>query len=281
MENILLPIDFSQSSRNAIFYALRLMQGKTCIFHILSIYEASNYTSGDLLASSSQDSIYDCLLEKNSDKMKKLIGSIKNSFPEEHFHFHAVNSYNVFTDAIKQLVGQHDIDLIVMGTDGISNISEKIFGSHTLRVIRTIDAPLLVIPNDKEFSPPRNLLLSLDPGTNPEQVNFNSFHILAGNRPFNLDILKIIPGDLDPAQESKQERILKQLFKIYNPIFHRVSGKPTHEAIKEYVELAKIDFHVLPVKKEQFLERIFGSELRKIIYATRVPLLVLHESEEK
>lgn len=281
MKNILLPTDFSQSSKNAIFYALRLMRGNTCTFHFLSIYKAWKYTSGDLMASSGDDSVYDCLLQENSDKMQKLIASFEKSFPGEPFTYNAISSYNVFTDAINQLVELHDIDLIVMGTDGTSNVSEQIFGSHTLRVIRKVDAPLLVIPNGKKFKTPKHLLLSLDADTNPEQVSFDSFQKIAGNQSFSLDILKIIPPDADPAKEAKQETIVKQLFEIYNPKYHRVSEKSIHEAIEEYVGRAKIDFHVLPVKKEDFLERVFGSELSKIIYATKVPLLALHEKEEE
>lgn len=281
MRNILLPTDFSQSSINAIFYALRLMRGTTCTFHFLSIYKAWKYNSGDLISSGSDDSIYDCLLQENSGKLQKLIANIEKSFPGEDFDFEAISSYNVFTDAINRLLELHRIDLIVMGTDGTSNITEQIFGSHTLRVIRKVNAPLLVIPNGKKCMRPKNLLLSLDVDTNPEQVSFRTLQNLVGNQSFSLDILKIASEDEDPEDEAALENAVKHLFEIYNPRYHKVTGVPAHQAIQTFVETNKIDFHVLPVKKEDFLERVFGSQLAKIIYATRVPLLVLHETEKE
>ncbi|MGB7785062.1 MAG: universal stress protein [Salinimicrobium sp.] len=281
MRNILLPTDFSQSSINAIFYALRLMRGTTCTFHFLSIYKAWKYTSGDLMLSCSDDSVYDCLLQENEGKLKKLIENIEKSFPGEDFDFETISSYNVFTDAINNLLEQHHFDFIVMGTDGSSNITEQIFGSHTLRVIRKVNAPLLVIPNGKKCMIPRNLLLSLNIDTNPEQVSFEALQKLIGNQSFSLDILKIASEDENPEEEASREQAVKQLFEIYNPKYHKVSGVPAHQAIQTFVETAKIDFHVLPVKKEDFLERVFGSQLAKIIYATKVPLLVLHEAEQE
>ncbi len=281
MRNILLPTDFSQSSINAVFYALRLMQGTTCTFHFLTIYKAWKYTSGDLMLSCSDESIYECLLQENEARLNKLITNLERNFPGEDFDFEGINSYNIFTDAINQLVESHHIDLIVMGTDGTSNLAEHLFGSHTLRVIRKVNAPLLVIPDGKKCQKPKNLLLSLDMENNPEQVSFETLQKLVGNQSFSLDILKITSRDPDLKEEAAHESTLKKLFEIYNPKYHYVSGVPAHQAITTFVETNKIDFHVLPVKKEDFLERVFGSRLSKIIYSTKVPLLVLHEAEEE
>ena len=280
MRNILLPTDFSQSSTNAISYALHLMQEKTCTFHFLSVYKAWNYTSGDLMLSDSEDSVYECLLQENSGKLEKLISSIKKRFPKEDFKFEAINSYDIFTDAIKKLVELHSIDLIVMGTDGSSNITESIFGSHTLRVIRKVNAPLLVIPNGTKCQRPRHLLLSLDMASKPEQVSFETLHKFFGNQSFSLDILKISKPDPDSVEETDQKKRVTQLFEIYNPRYHEISGVSVTEAIASFLKSSNIDFHVLLGKKEQFLERVFGSNLSKIIYATPVPLLVLHEAKE-
>lgn len=281
MRNILLPTDFSQSAINAIFYALCLMRGKTCTFHLLSVYKAWNYTSGDLMLSDSEDSVYECLLQENAGKLDKLIAKIKKRFPEESFRFEAINSYDVFTDAINKLVELHHIDLIMMGTDGTSNMAESIFGSHTLRVIRKVNAPLLVIPIDVKCQKPRHLLLSLDSSTRPEHVSFDTLQKFFGNHAFSLDILKITKSDPDPVEKAALEKTIRQLFEIYNPRYHEVSGIDANEAIAAFVKTSNIDFHVLPVKKEEFLKRIFGTGISRIIYATTVPLLVLHEAEEK
>lgn len=281
MRNILLPTDFSQSSINAIYYALRLMRGSTCTFHFLSIYKAWKYTSGDLMLSESEDSVYECLLQENSTRLQKLISTLEKSFPGEDYDFEALSSYNVFTDAINQFIETHHIDLVVMGTDGSSNIAEHIFGSHTLRVIRKVNAPLLVIPVGQKCHIPKHLLLSLDSDTKPEKVSFEAFQKLIGNFSFCLDILQVLDSDVDAEEKAAREKVVKQLFEIYNPRFHTVSGVSAHEAIEDFVKQQHIDFHILPVKKEDFLERVFGSQLSKIIYATKVPLLVLHEIEEE
>lgn len=278
MKNILLPTDFSECANNAMLYVLNLFKGTSCTFHLLSVYKASNYTSGDLLRASADASLYDILISENKLKLDKLIKKMKKNCSGEDFHFDALADYNVFTDSIKQFLETEQIDLIAMGTDGVSGTEEKIFGSHTLRVIRNIDSPLLIIPKNVKFQSLRRLLLSLNYSIELDLVSLQPFLELIKNHSFSLDILKLSKPDDDTEAEEKS---LLHNLEIYTPSYHKVSDVPASEAINTMVQYRQIDMNVLPVKKEEILERLFGSDMSKIINSTLVPLVILHSKEIK
>ena len=280
MKNILIPTDFSPASKNAIQYALRLFHDSSCTFHLLSVYKAWKYTSGDLMKASADESIYDILITESKTKLEQLIAKMENSCAGEDYTFKAISNYDVFTDAINKLIEAEFIDLIIMGTDGASGAQEKIFGSHTLRVIRNVNSPLLVIPINVKFRTLRKLLLSLDYSIDLEKATIQPLLDLFGNHSFSLEILDNIEPETPDEELRQKEMELKKAFEVYNPTFHKVSEVPFPEAISTFVQSMNIDMNILPVRKEEFLERIFGSKLAKIIYTTEIPLFILHTQEK-
>ncbi len=276
MKNILLPTDFSKCSSNAIWYALHLFKGTSCTFHFLSVYKATKYTSGDLMQASAGDSLHDILISESRIKLEKLISKAEETCVAEDFKFTAITDYDVFTDSINKFLTSEKIDLIVMGTDGISDTSEKLFGTHTLRVIRKVKAPLLIIPEHAKFHRLNRLLLSLESSKDFDLADLHPLLELIGNHSFSLEILRLIDAKEEAEDEKTREKELKRLFSIYNPSYHKVKDVTFPEAISTLVQTMDIDMNILPVKKEEFLERLFGSSLSKIIYATLVPLFILH-----
>lgn len=279
MKNILLPTDFSKCSSNAIWYAIHLFKGTSCTFHFLSIYKATNYTSGDLMQASAGDSLHDILISESRSKLEKLISKAEEICVNEDFKFTAITDYDVFTDSINKFLISEKIDLIVMGTDGISGTSEKLFGTHTLRVIRKVKSPLLIIPEHAQFHRLKRLLLSLDPSTDLDQANLQPLLELIGNHSFSLEILRLTNPKEGAEDKKAEEKEFKRLFSIYNPGYHIVKEVSFPQAISTVVQTMNIDMNILPVKKEEFLERLFGSALAKIIYSTTVPLFILHSRE--
>lgn len=279
MKHILLPTDFSNCSSNAIWYAIDLFKGTSCTFHFLSIYKATNYTSGDVMQASAGDSLHDILISESRSKLEKLISKAEEICVTEDFKFIAITNYDVFTDSINKFLISEKIDLIVMGTDGVSGTSEKFFGTHTLWVIRKVKSPLLIIPEHARFHPLKRLLLSLDASTDFDQAKLQPLLELIGNHGFSLELLGLIDPKKEAEDKMAEEKEFKRLFRIYNPGYHSVTNVSFSQAISTVVQTMNIDMNVLPVKKEEFLERLFGSALAKIIYSTQVPLFILHSRE--
>jgi len=136
MKAILLPTDFSQNSVNAIHYAVKLFAREDCEFYILNIQKASSFVSDDFMTMSSSATIYNTIIDTSKKSLQNLITTIQKKYKNENHSFHSIVDYDNFIDAINQISGKKDIDLIVMGTKGATGATKVFFGSNAARVMQ-------------------------------------------------------------------------------------------------------------------------------------------------
>ena len=278
MKKILLPTDFSETARNALQYALNFFKGESCTFYFLSIYTAGKYATGSLWQASGEESVYDSLLLNKKIKLDVLIDQLEQEYQDKKYRFKGIADYDEFTDAINQVVELNQIDFIVMGTEGTKGVKEVIFGTHTQKVIRKVDCPILVVPKGIVFKGFEKILLTLD-----YDYEFNPSVIkpligLMGKHKTSLDILRMRKENGNSDDLAKEEKRIERTFKGTNPKIHMISGVHTVDAIDSLVKGMGIDMNVISAKKELFLDRVLsGSSISNIINRSRIPLLVLHE----
>ena len=148
MKRILLPTDFSENSQNAITYALALFKNQECQFHILNIQKLSEYMMDDVMASTQGESAYNSIIKDNNVKLKALVKKLRKTYKLQPFTFNTLFDFDDFVPAINQAVESHNIDLIIMGTNGASGGEELLFGTHTVHAIQIAKCPLLAIPSN-------------------------------------------------------------------------------------------------------------------------------------
>lgn len=85
-------------------------------------------------------------------------------YPKNDQHiFHTVCTFNLFLLAVVEILKAKDIDIIVMGTKGITDSSNTIFGTNTVGIMEKItQCPVIVVPADFSFSPPKEIVFPTD-----------------------------------------------------------------------------------------------------------------------
>ncbi|MFO7719061.1 MAG: universal stress protein [Gillisia sp.] len=279
---ILVPTDFSEKAVSALHYSLNLFKGKGCVFYLLSIREVSNYISDELLQADANESLYDSLILKNRKKLDELVKELENQYPGEDYTFKTIADYNGFTDAIKQVIALEKIDLIVMGSNGLSGPKDLIFGSHSLRVIRKVPAPVLVVPKDYLYSRLEKIILGLDYDQVFDPAEIASLKkIIPGPQAF-VEFLQMKNKDFDEELWKDKSEKLKKAFRDLKFSFQTITGVPFVAAVSSIAQIQKPDLMVLQAEKENFLERFFYlSNISSIIKKTTIPVLILHPSPEK
>ena len=189
MKNILLLTDFSDNSRNAIEYVLQFFKGGKYNFYILNVHKISKYTTSDLMTSSSDASIYDSLIKNPKASLNNMIDKFKESYGNEDYSFEAICDYDAFISAVKQTVNLKKIDLIAMGTNGATGAVEVVFGSNTVSVIRHVDCPLLVIPQDYKYIALNNILFATEYKDEYKEEPLKSLKHIIKKHNTQLDIL--------------------------------------------------------------------------------------------
>ncbi len=274
MKNILLLTDFSESSKNAMHYTMQLLEAQKVNFHLVYVHKASTFTSADLMTTGN-DNLYASIVKSPKEDLEDLVATLQLKFKNDNHTFSTHIDYDVFTDAINQLVKLHNVDLIVMGTNGVTGADEVVFGSHTLNVIRKVEHPTLIIPKDFKFYKPETVLIPLDQNDQLNNNRLNKIISLIDKKTINYHVLRISDKSIT---ESDDLKTLDSLLTKANYTYHHVSNVPMHHVVDTYLQTNTIDFEVFIIQKTSFLERLFsGSPITKHSKIASVPLYILHD----
>lgn len=279
MKNVLLLTDFTSKSTNAHHYACKLLTGKTCNFHFLSIQKIWEYTTDDIMVATYENSIDDALLGDNRTMNDEQVRDFEDNYARENYTFQGHVDYDDFVHSINQAVDKFDIELIIIGTNGKTGIFEAIFSSHTLSIVRNVDCSILVIPEDYRFIKPQHLQYILDYDHSFEECGKEILIELLHSYPLMMYVLRFKYGfELNPRDYKTEEESMTKYFHGTPIIYTIATYKKSRDVIQQSLLDDRIHLQVLSAHKENFLDRIISdSHVSKIINEITVPILILRE----
>lgn len=274
MKQVLLLTDYSENSKNAIFYALQLFEKQKCTFHVLNTQKNTRYTTSDLLTSGNT-SIYDSLIKKNKQKLERFVKTIEDKYRNENYSFKTIVDYDALTDAINQYVEVNKIGLIVMGTNGATGAKEVVFGSNTINVIRKVNCTTLVIPERFQYKTPKKLFLPLDMDDSLNSKAILHIKTFAEKFKTSLNILRIDTKNKNVELEDRKH--LNHNLKHVSYTYNVTKNISIFNAVNQHLKTHEIDMLTLIVQKESAFERFLSESVTtKITQDLKVPLLIYH-----
>ncbi|GAB5399983.1 MAG: universal stress protein [Aureisphaera sp.] len=275
MKRVLLPTDFSDNSKNAIEYTLQFFEGQPCHFIFLNVQKPSEFIMDDFYSAPATASVNETILSDNKKALQLLVDECEQKYKKSDYTYSLIVDYDNLIDSINQVLKSEDIDLIVMGSNGATSANEVLFGSNTLKVIRKINCPVLVIPEGYSYSPLNTLLFS----THNQEYFTKGMQTLKDIINLKKPTISILDlEDVPNAYIAEANRIdLETFFEQKIKEYYTLEGIPIAIGIDTFTQLHPCELHALFVERKSFLSRfMFGSENAEINYRTRVPLLVLH-----
>jgi nucleotide-binding universal stress UspA family protein len=278
MKKILLLTDFSDNSINAMNYALQLFQHEFCDFFVLNVQSSLSYASDDLMASSPGESLYEVLIAENKQRLTSIVEGLKLNANERLHRFKSIVDYDLFIDAIKQTIEKENIDFVVMGTNGASNLREAIMGSNALKVLRHIDCNTLVIPEGYQYKKPERLLLALDVDDYADHKTVVDIIELIQKLDANINVVRIVSTNENIQSKIQLDKdLLLELINENKFTYRTVSNIPlSHVLVDE--ELAQ-DAHIITLvgQFKGFFNRLFSDASKtKISKNMILPLMIFH-----
>ncbi len=149
MKRILVPTDFSLHAENALRVAANLAKkhnGEIYLLHMLGLpmhLMADSNTIPDNFSSKSAGGPPEALffIKMAHKRFQEVLNS---DFLKDITVHETIQNYQVF-EGIIDSAHKHNVDLIVMGSQGASGVKEMTIGSNTEKVVRTSNIPVLVI----------------------------------------------------------------------------------------------------------------------------------------
>lgn len=142
MKRILVPTDFSIQAENALKVAAQLARKNDSEIYLEHSLNMPSHLNDVGQTGSLPESLYFIKLAEN--EFEKLL---QRPYLSDLVINHAIGHGEIYDD-IQQTVKEQDIDLVVMGSHGLSGFKEMFIGSNTEKVVRTSKIPVLVIKNE-------------------------------------------------------------------------------------------------------------------------------------
>ncbi|MGA8853550.1 MAG: universal stress protein [Christiangramia sp.] len=280
MKNILLPTDFSENSINAIKYALRIFENRTCTFYLLHTFTPAAYHTGEAFKNFTSMELVQATRESAAKKMKTLIGGLKSEFDNQNHHLKWVVDFNLLIGKIRSLVKEKKIDLIIMGTQGATGAREIFLGTHTMYTIKKVKCPVLAVPSGYHYRKPKELLFATDYKIlRPQDLRFLEYFI--GLHSARLHVLNVYTETLDEQQRENRKQ-LAEFLEGHQPVFHLIEGDDIPEVVEAFQKENNIDLMMMLHKKHSFFENIlFKPVINQLVYHTNVPFMVMPMREEE
>ncbi|MBM2845967.1 MAG: Stress protein UspA-like protein [Bacteroidetes bacterium] len=141
INRILVPIDFSSHSKNALKYAIPMAEQFGATLHLVYVVEPTIYPADLGFGQVVMPGVEDELREKGAEELKSLIAE------EIGTRVKATSAVRTGKphQEILQEAAEQKIDLIVIATHGHSGVEHILFGSTAARIMRLAKCPVLIV----------------------------------------------------------------------------------------------------------------------------------------
>ncbi|MFD1096292.1 universal stress protein [Salegentibacter chungangensis] len=276
MKRILLPTDFSLNSFNAISYALQLFKDEEIIFYLLNTYTPILYDNDYILYNATQPSLEEIYKTNSVKGLAKMIKKVKQRFPNAKHRFEQISAFNMLNDEMQKQVRDKNIDLIVMGTQGATGADEILFGTHTVHALQKAICPLLAIPSEYEYEPPKNILFPTDYEIDYREDQLSMIREVAKISNSKLHILNIITGRALDEDQERMKKVLAEKLKTVAHQFYSIEKRNVPQGISDFQNDHPVQMLAMINNKHSFFENLlFRPVINKIGFHVKVPFLVI------
>jgi nucleotide-binding universal stress UspA family protein len=282
MKRILVPVDFSVTSEKAFrFAAMLAVRTKATIisYHIFKPERSSLLVSEKIrkLRNEAQETF---LLKKLQRFTKKIL----KDYPEQKVSI--IVGHAPVVDNILGFAEDNHIDLIVMGTQGVSGLKKALVGSVASHVIEESDIPVILIPQNYELTTHRKIVFT----TNYHPADKKAISIIIDlAKLLDLQILVLHLFNVYSMNPEEEKELFNSytyaLQKTYPDIpfqFQLLETAAAVDTLSHLEEEIPFDFIALVRRKKTFFQQFFlESFTSDMAHVTHFPLLIVPETDEE
>ncbi|WP_235932891.1 universal stress protein [Flagellimonas sediminis] len=278
----LLPTDYSKNALNAIRYAFELYKDVKCDFYLLNAFHVSGYNLDSMRVPEIGEPLYEAAKKEAEDGMARLMELLDLHPDNEKHTLHTIVTFNSLTEAIRNVIEKKDIDIIIMGTKGVTDAKARVFGTNTVSVMERIkECPVIAVPSDYSVEPPREIVFPTDYKTHFKKREIEYLIEIAKLHGAKINVLHIDrdkDGKLNRMEE-ENKKLLLDILEGTEYETHFLSSVKVSKGIHLFVESKHCDMIVFMNRKHLFFGSILSNPLVKEIgYDPEVPILELNDN---
>lgn len=274
IKNILVPVDFSPCSKNALLTAIeiaRISKAKIHMVNSVHVHSHHPHVTGGLIEE---------IVAEYEEDVKRSFDSLNSELIELQEVPHEAKRFIAYlTDAIYTESKNKDIDLIVMGTRAEHEPMEHLLGSHTTDVIESSEVPVLVVPEGQRATSFRRIGLACEYSKEIHLCDFSILKNLIALYQAELLIFSVAQdAEKLTIQDQKSIEKLSKVFENEKSSVRTVEADSVIAGINSFSANHQLDLLAIIPKKRNFLERLFQKSVTKsMALDSELPLLIFKD----
>lgn len=263
MKRILCPIDFSEAAENAVQYAAKLAQKINAGITLINVQILAELTPEEVLYRKDMNA------QGSGSRLEELSEAVIKAFKVPCGFVVETSTVSLSKVISSKALGY---DLIVMGTQGTNSIAQFFFGTHTYKVIRETNVPVLLVPEECRYTEIKLIVFAFD-YWRTNQVPLATLIRLARMLDSELLILEVMEESRSQKVEKELKEDQEQIKQLYDDEgitirFDTIHISDVMPGINSYMLRSEANLLALCAIRHSLIEKIFHKSVIKNISGT-------------
>lgn len=280
LKRILVPVDFSAVSLTALDQAIftaRLFKADLYLLHVIEVPQTIYTIENPAVPGIDLSAI--------NETMEKKMDEVNDSIRKKHgIRIRTVVTHGKTAPEIVDFVKENKIDLVYMGTHGVSGFDEVFIGSNAHRVVTMCPCPVITVQRKTKKAGFSDILLPID-NTLHSREKLNYVLVLARQFGSTIHILGL-PDDEDALHlkqfnikiASVEKAIKKEGLAFTTKI---AKGNNVAELALKYAKKIKADLIAIMTENESRYGIFIGPFAKQVVNHSSIPVLSIKPTEGK
>jgi len=284
IQQILVPLDFSNASLNAVDHAVTLAKLSNAAITLIHVTEHFNDSASSLFVPVLQTEMFE---KEVWNAVDRSLRDVQEKIVQQGIK--TVEVMAVTGRTYKEIVlaaKKRNVDIIVMGTHGVSGFQEFATGSNTYRVINDAPCPVMSVQAKIKATKFKNILVpfSTSPHSREKlmyaikvaQLYGATLHVLGIDEKSEKVQLNKIGFEALQIKNLADAANIKSKVKTMDGIYNS-------NTILDYADEIKADLIIImgDAIKQDVTEYFIGSASQAIINHSKIPVLSIHSKVSK
>lgn len=261
IKKILVPVDFSENSLNALRYAAAFAKSPGAGIFILHVSD-NTQLDDEMRGNLAPDHLMNLLREEPYLSDLKITTMVMEGS---------------ISDLILSESEKNDMDLVVMGTLGAGSVARRLVGTNTTKVVGKSKCAVLAVPAEATFNGIRKAIIAVDLDQRTDKL-INEIIMMLKNTTAEI-LLTYVGHDPDGTHEHELERLTLSMIQSsgYERLQHHlIQSSEFPMSLESFALDIEAGLLVMITHHRGIFESIFDpSETQLYAYHTSVPLMVI------
>lgn len=285
MKTLLVPIDYSDNSQNALSFALetaRMTGSDIMLFHAFFPVTSppAAYDVADVVRALEEARTKDlaAFARTAMQELAEKTATTNAISGHDKVSIRSVAKMGTSFELILKALDEYKVDLVIMGLQGGGAISQAVLGSTTLSMMQASLVPVLAIPKGVSFTPFKSVVFAVNLSKLPAAADLRLLRDFLLACEAKLHVLHLyqndeqqVKFDARPALENIAGKLEGVAYEVSFNVVEDVAAD-----IQQFIQEKAADLLVLLPQKHNFIQRLLDKSVTGRITAhPLVPLLAL------